>query len=190
MKREPRKWVIALAVILALFGLYNLIWYTVVWNKYGKLTEGMKELYYHRTYVIDELDGYTYNVKIPDYLSFTGNLGIQKSQDSDCALIIWPGIFKETEYGVFLEEENGRSYAVELTADAEPAAIGVTFDHVTAEEFCAAMNMMYSDYFPVGVKYGVDRPEFYADLAKAFLFDKDGPAPSEKLAEYYHKVVK
>ena len=97
MKREPRKWVIALAVILALFGLYNLIWYTVVWNKYGKLTEGMKELYYHRTYVIDELDGYTYNVKIPDYLSFTGNLGIQKSQDSDCALIIWPGIFKETE---------------------------------------------------------------------------------------------
>ena len=82
----------------------------------------MKELYYHRTYVIDELDGYTYNVKIPDYLSFTGNLGIQKSQDSDCALIIWPGIFKETEYGVFLEDENGRSYAVELTADAEPAA--------------------------------------------------------------------
>ena len=114
MKREPRKWVIALAVILALFGLYNLIWYTVVWNKYGKLTEGMKELYYHRTYVIDELDGYTYNVKIPDYLSFTGNLGIQKSQDSDCALIIWPGIFKETEYGVFLEEENGRSYAYDV----------------------------------------------------------------------------
>lgn len=37
--------------------------------------------------------------------------------------------------------------------------------------------------------YGVDRPEFYADLAKAFLFDKDGPAPSEKLAEYYHEVV-
>lgn len=70
------------------------------------------------------------------------------------------------------------------------AAIGVTFDHVTAEEFCAAMNMMYSDYFPVGVKYGVDRPEFYADLAKAFLFDKDGPAPSEKLAKYYHEVVK
>ena len=82
----------------------------------------MKELYYHRTYVIGELDGYTYNVKIPDYLSFTGNLGIQKRQDSDCALIIWPGIFKETEYGVFHEDENGRSYAVELTADAEPAA--------------------------------------------------------------------
>lgn len=68
--------------------------------------------------------------------------------------------------------------------------IGVSFDHVTPSEFCAAMNMMYSDYYPVGVKYGVDRAEFYADLAKAFLFDKDGPAPSEKLAEYYHEVVK
>ncbi len=52
------------------------------------------------------------------------------------------------------------------------------------------MNMMYSDYYSVGVKYGVDRPEFYADLAKAFLFDKDSPAPAEKLAEYYHEVVK
>ena len=68
--------------------------------------------------------------------------------------------------------------------------IGVSFDHVTPSEFCAAMNMMYSDYYPVGVKYGVDRAEFYADLAKAFLFDKDGPAPAKKLAEYYHKVVK
>ena len=82
----------------------------------------------------------------------------------------------------------GQHWTEDQTASIA-AAIGVTFDHVTAEEFCAAMNMMYSDYFPVGVKYGVDRPEFYADLAKAFLFDKDGPAPSEKLAEYYHKVV-
>ena len=49
---------------------------------------------------------------------------------------------------------------------------------------------MMAKKYPVGVKYGVDRAEFYADLAKAFLFDKDGPAPSEKLAEYYHKVVK
>ena len=83
----------------------------------------------------------------------------------------------------------GQHWTEDQTASIA-AAIGVTFDHVTAEEFCAAMNMMYSDYFPVGVKYGVDRPEFYAELAKAFLFDKDGPAPSEKLAEYYHEVMK
>ena len=69
-------------------------------------------------------------------------------------------------------------------------SIGVKFDHITDYSWNVAMNMMYSDYFSVGVKYGVDRPEVYADLAKAFLFDKDGPAPAEKLAEYYHKVVK
>ena len=65
----------------------------------------------------------------------------------------------------------GQHWTKDQTASIA-AAIGVTFDHVTAEEFCA------------------DRTEFYADLAKAFLFDKDGPAPSEKLAEYYHEVVK
>ena len=83
----------------------------------------------------------------------------------------------------------GQHWTEDQTASIA-AAIGVTFDHVTAKEFCAAMNMMYSDYYSVGVKYGVDRPEFYADLAKAFLFDKDGPAAAKKLAGYYHKVVK
>jgi len=121
MKMKPRKWTIVLVAILVLFGLYNLIWYAVVWGKYEKFVEGMRELYYHRTYVIDELDGYTYNVKIPNYLSFTGNLGIQRTQDANCALIVWPKIFKETEYGVILKDESGRNYAIKLTFDAEPA---------------------------------------------------------------------
>lgn len=69
-------------------------------------------------------------------------------------------------------------------------AIDVAFGEVSAAEFWAAMNMMYSDYAPAGLKYGVDRPEFYADLAKEFLFDKDGPGPSAKLAAYYNTVVK
>ena len=69
-------------------------------------------------------------------------------------------------------------------------AIDVAFGEVSTAEFWAAMNMMYSDYAPAGLKYGVDRPEFYADLAKEFLFDKDGPGPSAKLAAYYNAVVK
>lgn len=54
----------------------------------------------------------------------------------------------------------------------------------------AALNMMYSDYYSVAAKYGLDRPEFYADLAKAFLMDKDAGGPEEKMAGYYHGVVK
>lgn len=53
----------------------------------------------------------------------------------------------------------------------------------------AALNMMYSDYYSVAAKYGLDRPEFYADLAKAFLMDKDAGGAEAKMAGYYHGVV-
>lgn len=52
------------------------------------------------------------------------------------------------------------------------------------------MNMMYSDYYPVAVEFGINRPEFYAALAKAFLLDKDGPGPERKLMEYYEHIAK
>ena len=52
------------------------------------------------------------------------------------------------------------------------------------------MNMMYSDYYPVAVEFGLNRPEFYAALAKAFLLDKDGPGPERKLMEHYEHIAK
>lgn len=56
--------------------------------------------------------------------------------------------------------------------------------------FCLALNMMYSDYCKVAKKYGVDVPEYYADLAKAFLRDKDFDGkPEEKLYLYYKTIV-
>lgn len=68
-------------------------------------------------------------------------------------------------------------------------SIGLSFDHITEAEWYAAMNMMYSDYCTVADKYGISIPEFYADLAKAFLFDKDGGKPKEKLGAYYCNIV-
>ena len=55
--------------------------------------------------------------------------------------------------------------------------------------FFAALNMMASDYRDVARKYGVDNEKYYAALALAFLHDKDGKRPSEKLAAYYKYVV-
>ena len=52
------------------------------------------------------------------------------------------------------------------------------------------MNMMYSDYYDVAQKFGVNVTEFYAELARAFLMDKDGPGPEEKLCAYYRCIVK
>ena len=59
------------------------------------------------------------------------------------------------------------------------------------ENWCwwITMNMIYSDYSAVAYKYGVDTADFYADMAKAFLFDPDGGEPEEKLAAYYHNIV-
>lgn len=55
--------------------------------------------------------------------------------------------------------------------------------------FGVTMNMMYSDYYDVARKFGVNVPEFYAELARAFLMDKDGPGPEEKLCAYYRGIA-
>lgn len=49
-------------------------------------------------------------------------------------------------------------------------------------DFFAAINMIYSDYGAVIKKFGVDKPEVYACLAKAFLEDED--AGKHKLRKY------
>ena len=41
----------------------------------------------------------------------------------------------------------------------------------------------------VAEKYGVSIAEFYADMARAFLMDKDGPEAKKKLGAYYHGIV-
>ena len=56
-------------------------------------------------------------------------------------------------------------------------------------EFWLALNMMYSDYCKVFRKHGVgDKIDFYVDMAKAFLDDKD--AYPDKLTRYYDSVVR
>lgn len=67
---------------------------------------------------------------------------------------------------------------------------GIDCEEFGEDVFALAMNMMYSDYCKVAKKYGVDRPEYYADLAKAFLRDKDFDGkPEEKLYIYYKAIV-
>ena len=79
----------------------------------------------------------------------------------------------------------GAHWTLEQTT-AVANSIGV---HVDPWIWFAALNMEYSDNFGVAQKYGLDRPEYYADLAKAFLFDKDGGGPEAKIAGYYHGIV-
>jgi hypothetical protein len=55
-------------------------------------------------------------------------------------------------------------------------------------EFWVAMNAMWSDGVETAKKYGIDRPEYWADRAKEFLCDAD--AEPGKLEKYYRYIVK
>ena len=75
----------------------------------------------------------------------------------------------------------------QTTAVAE--SMGIQASVVPRWAWGVTMNMMYSDYYDVAMEFGVNRPEFYAALAKAFLMDKDGPEPEEKLCAYYKHIA-
>ena len=76
----------------------------------------------------------------------------------------------------------------QTTAVAE--SMGIQAPVVPRWAWGVTMNLMYSDYYAVAMEFGVNRPEFYAALAKAFLLDKDGPGPERKLMEYYEHIAK
>lgn len=76
----------------------------------------------------------------------------------------------------------------QTTAVAE--SMGIQQNEIPHWAWSVTLNMMYSDYYPVAVEFGLNRPEFYAALAKAFLLDKDGPGPERKLMAYYEHIAK
>lgn len=55
-------------------------------------------------------------------------------------------------------------------------------------EFYTAMNAMYSDHCETAKKMGMDKPDFYAHMAKDFLMDKD--AGPHKLRKYMETIPK
>lgn len=67
--------------------------------------------------------------------------------------------------------------------------IGIDFNNFTPKEFQVAMDMMYSDMCEVAEEFNVNKPEFYAKLAKAWLLDEDTLKGGEKLSAYHEYVV-
>ena len=83
----------------------------------------------------------------------------------------------------------GPHWTMEQTT-AVADSMGIPEHEIPHWAWGVTMNMMYSDYYPVAVEFGLNRPEFYAALAKAFMLDKDGPGPEHKLMEYYEHIAK
>jgi len=77
----------------------------------------------------------------------------------------------------------GPRWPLEQTKQIQ-AQHGIGLDPI---KFWVAMNMMFSDYSKVAEKAGISTTDFYADMAKAFLTDKD--AQPDKLDRYYHAIA-
>ncbi|MCM1437806.1 MAG: hypothetical protein NC131_01150 [Roseburia sp.] len=79
--------------------------------------------------------------------------------------------------GAHFDKEQIDQTAMQMGIDPKEFGEGV---------LCMATNMMYSDYCGVARKYTLDRIDYYIDLAKAFLKDKDFDGDgAEKLYLYY-----
>lgn len=66
--------------------------------------------------------------------------------------------------------------------------LGICGDSDDMIEFYAVLNAMHSDYFEVARKHNVATPDFFADMACAWLNDKD--AVGNKAKAYFEHVVK
>lgn len=65
---------------------------------------------------------------------------------------------------------------------------GIPTDGEKLAEFWAVTNALYSDYCAVAKKHNVLSSEFFADMAAAWLEDRD--AVENKAAVYYERIVK
>lgn len=95
------------------------------------------------------------------------------------------------EWAKHMENADGTTGAHWTMSQTDAVAESVGLPHdIPRWAFGVTMNMMYSDYYDVAMQFGVNRPDFYAALAKAFLMDKDAPAPVEKLCAYYEHIAR
>ena len=100
---KKKRFILLFVLFAGLFCMYNVFWFISVQYKYKDYLEAVpEEMGVHVQF--DERDNVTYNVKKPDYLSFTGNLGI--SDKEGLSLIIWPSLLKsDFAYGVRIQND-------------------------------------------------------------------------------------
>lgn len=114
-------------------------------------------------------------------------LEAMRGHDKGCDRLSTDDAIKWTQNMENADNTHGPHWTMEQTSAAADAR-GIDHD-IPRLAWGVAMNMMYSDYYDVATEFGLDRKEFYAALAKAFLMDKDGPEPEEKLCVYYKYIV-
>lgn len=97
--KKPTRKQLLLRITIIVFIVYNCAWFANWWQ-YAKLCTDEYIYAGHGSYYRDD-PPYTFSIKTPDYLSFTGNYAIT-IEDGSC-LLIWPNTFTSCYiYGISL----------------------------------------------------------------------------------------
>lgn len=126
---KAKKVITIIMAIIVLFGIYNLAW--LGWRnlRYRPYTEGLDIFIENKSYVYRAEDSFLYNVKFPDYLTYTGNLCVSVP-DGKCALLIWPKVVGGYTYGVQIQVDE-EIYSIML--DKDFSAEDSQFDEILNE---------------------------------------------------------
>lgn len=119
MKRN-KLWRVLTLFAISIFAILNISWFLITYYKYEPYIDAVPKNDYGFHGFTDK-DGYSYNVKKPGYLSYTGNLGIT-DKNNELALIIWPKIFGKNKYGLRIQKEN-EAYEIYVDENLEPIHI-------------------------------------------------------------------
>ncbi|MCC3374353.1 hypothetical protein [Cohnella sp. REN36] len=117
MTQKKKALFVVCGILILGFAIWNLLWIAFVSVKYKPYTETVPKDKYGIYSTMDS-DGYSFNVKKPGYLSFTGNLG-SVDPDDVCSLIVWPKVFGGYEYGLRILVNSG-GYEIMVDANGNP----------------------------------------------------------------------
>ena len=100
---KKKRLIVTLVILAVMFCVYNIFQFISVQYRYRTYYEAVPKE--HGAHILfDEKDQLTYNVKTPDYLHFTGNLGV--SDKKGLSLIIWPSLFENKfTYGIIIRDK-------------------------------------------------------------------------------------
>ncbi|WNY24028.1 hypothetical protein MmiHf6_13530 [Methanimicrococcus hongohii] len=106
-----------IGIVLILFVVFNAVW-LMNYKSYDRFERDDYTRPFGSSYVLSK-DGFHYNIKYPDYLQFSGNLGITNEADT-LSMIIWPQAFKSNEYEVgIIIYDAGSEYSFYLYLDSD-----------------------------------------------------------------------
>ena len=137
MKIKKKK---ILIFIIFIFVTLNISWFSITSIKYKRFTDVVPKNE-HGVYALYK-DGYSYSVKKPDYLHYTGNLSIVNNE-SGYNLILWPLLSGKYEYGLIIVD-NEMGYEIYVDENMKPIDKDDLFYAQLIEENKAAIEEIFS----------------------------------------------